>query len=263
MKQQNGFTLVELAIVLMIIGLLIGGILRGQELMENARVSTTVQQVTAYQGAKVTFNDTYSMLPGDMVTATSRVPGCTAANACINGDGNGMIGDLGGSASQATGQPWINVPNDIATENTQFWKHLALAHLISGITPSATEPDWGASHPTAKIGGGFFMRYSNFNGISGTAAGATSSHYLVLRNGIDGAWRCGGASSTGLCVISPLRAAQIDRKMDDGVASSGDVVAISANWQNGCGQPNAGINGPSGYAEANEDKACDMVFRLQ
>ena len=54
---QSGFTLVELAIVLMIIGLLIGGILRGQELMENARVTSTIQQTKAYDGATTTFRD--------------------------------------------------------------------------------------------------------------------------------------------------------------------------------------------------------------
>ena len=257
-KKQNGFTLVELAIVLMIIGLLIGGILRGQELMENARVSTTVQQITAYQGAKNTFQDAYSQLPGDIVTATSRIPGCTSDNACINGNGDAIIG-AGGDI-----QVWTNVASAINTENTQFWKHLALAHLISGITPSATTPDWGSSHPVAKIGGGFFMRFSNSAGgmYNGSMVSATSSHFLVLRNGISGDWTCGGGTSTGTCVISPRHGAQIDRKMDDGIATTGDVLAISANWANGCGSANSGPNGPSGYAEALEDKACDMMFKL-
>lgn len=258
----SGFTLVELAIVLMIIGLLIGGILRGQELMENARVSSTVQQINAYQGAKTTFQDAYALLPGDIVTATTRIPGCTTGNACADGNGNGMIGDVG--TGVAAGQPWIDVPNGIAAENTQFWKHLALAHLISGVNPSANAPDWGASHPTSKSGGGFFMRYSNFTGLGGggTGTGATSSHFLIMRNGIDGTWTCGGTTSTGTCVISPLRASQIDRKLDDGIAGTGDVIAVSANWQNGCGQNNSGVNGPTGYAEMNEDKACDMMFKM-
>lgn len=75
-KNQNGFTLVELAIVMTIIGLLIGGILKGQELMQNARVTATVAQVKSYESATFTFIDKYSALPGDLVTASERLPGC-------------------------------------------------------------------------------------------------------------------------------------------------------------------------------------------
>ena len=257
---QQGFTLVELAIVLMIIGLLIGGILRGQELMENARVTSTIQQVTAYQGAKHTFMDAYAMLPGDIATANARIPGCVTANACISGNGDGIVGILNAGNGSYANEPWQDVPAAVNTENTQFWKHLALTHLISGINPSATEPDWGASHPTAKIGGGFFMRFSNFAGNE--VLPSTSSHYIVLRNGISGQWTCGGTTSTGTCVISPMRAAQIDRKADDGIATTGDILAISANWGNGCGAPGRGTNGPTGYLESQEDKACDMMFKI-
>jgi prepilin-type N-terminal cleavage/methylation domain-containing protein len=262
MKKQHGFTLVELAIVLMIIGLLIGGVLRGQELLKNAQVTATIQQVKAYQGAWATFNDAYSAIPGDMVLATSRIPDCTAGNDCVNGDGNAMIGTTG--TGTAAGQPWIDIPNGIATENTQFWKQLALAHLISGVDPSSTTPEWGRSHPVAKMGAGFFINFSNFTGLGGTGSGtgAVSSHFLVLRNPISCSWSCGGGSSTGLCAITPLQAAQIDRKMDDGMAGTGSVIAVSASWMNGCGNPNSGINGPSGYAETISDKACDMMFQI-
>ena len=249
---QSGFTLVELAIVLMIIGLLIGGILRGQELMENARVSSTVQQVNAYQGALTTFQDTYSMLPGDMPTATARVPGCNTANACRNGNGDGMIGGLVSGEGQASGQPWTDVPPGIDSENTQAWKQLAMAHLISGVNPGATEADWGASHPTAKIGGGFFMRFARYS-----AALSMNGHAVLLRNNIDGRW--GGS---GNMAISPMRASHIDRKMDDGIAFGGDVVSISSMGHQGCGYANQGVNGENGYNETMENKTCDMVFKI-
>jgi prepilin-type N-terminal cleavage/methylation domain-containing protein len=257
-NKQYGFTLVELAIVLMIIGLLIGGVLRGQELMANAQVSSAIEQVKAYEGAWHTFTDEYSALPGDMPNATTKLPGCTAANSCQDGNGDSVIGTLGAGA---VGQPWIDVDNTIPSENSQFWRQLALAHLITGVDPSADTPDWGKTNPTASIGGGFFIHYADFNG--GGTFGTTSAHYLVLRNTITGQWVCGGGTSTGACVISPMRAAQIDRKADDGVATTGDIIAISANWQNGCGTSGAGLNGPNGYAETQSDKACDMMFQIQ
>jgi prepilin-type N-terminal cleavage/methylation domain-containing protein len=259
--KQNGFTLVELAIVLMVIGLLIGGVLRGQELLTNAEITSTIKQVNAYQGAWATFNDAYSAIPGDMSTATKRIPNCTGDNGCKDGNGDSMIGDAGAGA--AAGQPWIDVPNAIDSENTQFWKQLALTHLISGIDVGANTPEWGHSNPTASIGGGFFIHFSNFTGIGGaTTTGAVSAHYLVLRNTISGQWECGGGTSTGACVISPMHAVQIDRKMDDGMAGTGSVIAVSANWQNGCGLPNTGMNGVSGYGETASDKSCDMMFRI-
>lgn len=255
--KENGFTLVELAIVLMIIGLLIGGILRGQELMENSRVSSTIQQVLAYQGAMVTFQDSYAMLPGDIVTATTRLPGCTAANDCRNGDGNGIIGTMGQS------YPWANISSAVATENTQFWKHLAAAHLISGVNPGALTPEWGDTHPIAKIGGGFFMRASTWRGT--TMDMPMQGHYLLLRRNISGNWDCGIASpatSRGLCSVAPVRASQIDRKMDDGIAYAGEVLAVSANSTTGCGFNDQGENGPNGYAEGKTGRACDMMFRF-
>ena len=89
-SRSNGFTLVELAIVMIIIGLLIGGILKGQELVENARVNATVAQIKAIQAATATFHDKYNALPGDMINPTGRLSGC-AGNCAITGNGDGQL----------------------------------------------------------------------------------------------------------------------------------------------------------------------------
>ena len=243
MKNENGFTLVELAIVLMIIGLLIGGILRGQELMENARVSSTIQQVKAYQGAKVTFMDTYSSLPGDLPTATSRVPGCTAANFCGNGDGNGMIGEPGSYATVQAGN--ATLPR---VETTYFWKHMALAHLISGVTPSATilNPTWGESHPASKMGaGGFAVFYST------QATDWGVGHRIRLQMGPT------NHGGKGTSPVSPIRARMIDEKMDDGMSSRGDVTADSHASE--CNDETV----PGGRYLNTEEKNCIMYFNIE
>ena len=76
--KNRGFTLVELAIVMMIIGLLIAGVLKGQEMVQNARVTNTIKQINGYQAAFVGFQDKYSALPGDMVNSRQQDTGQNA-----------------------------------------------------------------------------------------------------------------------------------------------------------------------------------------
>ena len=66
----------------------------------------------------------------------------------------------------------------------------------------------------------------------------------------------------GNCGASPATGERIDKKMDDGMATSGTVQAISSNWSNGCGIANQGINGASGYGANNNLKSCDIMFKV-
>jgi prepilin-type N-terminal cleavage/methylation domain-containing protein len=101
---QRGFTLVEIAIVLVIIGLLLGGVLKGQSLIDSAKVKNIIQQVQSLQAAVNAYQDRYRALPGDDIMATTHVPGATG-----NGNGDGQI-----------------------TEYQLAPQHLALAGLITG-----------------------------------------------------------------------------------------------------------------------------------
>jgi len=86
-RYEHGFTLVEIAIVLMIVGLLIGGILRGQELIQSARVRNIIDQKSAIQTAYIGFLDRYRMLPGDLTVTQAGVVGNGAVSSTLGGDG--------------------------------------------------------------------------------------------------------------------------------------------------------------------------------
>jgi prepilin-type N-terminal cleavage/methylation domain-containing protein len=92
LKNQKGFTLIEIAIVLVIIGLLIGGVLKGQSMIQNAKVKRLAKDIEGIQTAVITFQDRYGQLPGDESNTTTP-PGDTN-----NGNGNGLIAEAAGWA---------------------------------------------------------------------------------------------------------------------------------------------------------------------
>jgi prepilin-type N-terminal cleavage/methylation domain-containing protein len=92
-KHQTGFTLVELAIVLVIIGLLLGGVLKGQEMIENGKIKNLKNDLQGVTAAYYAYRDRYNALPGDDSNADNRWTAATAPVATGgNGDGNGTDG---------------------------------------------------------------------------------------------------------------------------------------------------------------------------
>lgn len=90
-KGQKGFTLVEIAIVLVIVGLLIGGILKGQSMIQNAKVKRLVNDMQGMTAAIIAFQDRFGQLPGD--ESNVNTPPGDGAN---NGNGNGLIDEAAG-----------------------------------------------------------------------------------------------------------------------------------------------------------------------
>ncbi len=131
LSKQKGFTLVEIAIVLVIVGLLIGGVLKGQEMITNAKLKRIESDNAGIAAAMFSYQDRYLQLPGDDDGADQRFSIYTdgasdPAAADINGDSNGSIeGD------------WVGAANE---ETANFWKHLRAAGLIPGGGDDDTQP---------------------------------------------------------------------------------------------------------------------------
>ncbi|MFA5592291.1 MAG: prepilin-type N-terminal cleavage/methylation domain-containing protein [Micavibrio sp.] len=246
--KNKGFTLVELAIVMTIIGLLVGGILAGQELISNSRIRAVMTTVKKIQTSASAYQQKYGQLPGDHNLATERLPGCDAANHCRNGNADGMIGQ---PATTYHNNNQIGMTSMPAMETAQFWKHLLLAGYIGGVLPAAdpASPTWGTTHPRCDGCGGFTMVY-----LQQTAAEYPyRGNYIMLRAYPDGSPDPSGGPNRG--AVKPQWAREIDEKMDNGFAQSGDVLSYHNNGL--CSNAATGE-----YETAQGDKNCVMIFRL-
>lgn len=121
-KRQSGFTLIEIAIVLVIVGLLLGGVLQGQQLIENSRVRGAINDFKGIPAAAYSYMDRYSRMPGDDSSATQAIRG-TAWTGQTAGNANGTIDGVFAATTFTTGP---------LTEMLYFWQHLRAAGFIPG-----------------------------------------------------------------------------------------------------------------------------------
>ena len=149
---QGGFTLVEIAIVLVIIGLILGGVLQGQTMIENAKYKKFSKEIDSYRAAFHTFQDMHSGLPGDLNNITTLDPAATPGN------GNGAIS--GG---------YCDVANE---ESCLVWSHLRYAELLPG-DPTLTD---ASAIPSHAYGG----PVSSFS--TGNWANGVTEHKVLIRS---------------------------------------------------------------------------------
>lgn len=215
--KQTGFSLVELSIVLVILGLLTGGILSGQALITSAQLRGTTTEYSKWVTVVQTFRDKYFALPGDMANAQSfwGVAHATPAT-CVttassspltcNGDGNGQINVSTGS-----------------NESFRFWQHLANAGLIEGTYTgvAATATTWARN--TANSPSGKFSPSLWYTSYWGTRGAASSYPPATYDNALFFGLATGGDEG-GDKVYTPEQAWNLDTKMDDGMALTGKIM---------------------------------------
>lgn len=195
-QRQSGFTLIEIAIVLVIIGLLLGGILKGQELINSARVKNLATDFRNIPLFIYGYQDKFRTLPGDDPNANDHVG--TSTITPTSGNGNGVI--EGTWNSTAAGD-----------ESVLFWQHVRLAGLAPGVTtlPAALPGDY---MPTNASGG--------FIGIqSGTTDPDQAPIQSPDGNAIGGAYVICSTGILGKFVK------QLDIQMDDSDTSKGSMMA--------------------------------------
>jgi prepilin-type N-terminal cleavage/methylation domain-containing protein len=185
-RHQSGFTLIEIAIVLVIIGLLLGGVLKGQELITGARVRNLIQQQDGIKAAYFGFLDRYRALPGDYASASTTIAGTST-----NGNANGQI-ELANTAAT------------VVKEAVLSWEHLSKAGFINGsYTYDANGPS-DASNPKNPYAGFMQLVFDGIYGIGITGTPLASRHNL----------------KTGPQVPVEI-VAELDRKVDDGTPYTG------------------------------------------
>ncbi len=136
MRKQQGFTLVEIAIVLVIIGILLGGVLKGRELIENAKIANLAKSIEEIRAAVNAYQDRYRALPGDDKKVDKHITTLAASDA---GDGDGRIE---GS--------WYSTRN--SDESRKLWKHLRASGFLSGE---------GSEQPVHSYGGVVGVQWAN------------------------------------------------------------------------------------------------------
>jgi prepilin-type N-terminal cleavage/methylation domain-containing protein len=268
---KTGFTLIELSIVLVIIGLLVGGILVGRDLIKAAEIRAQISQIEKYNTAVHTFQTKYNGIPGDLLYTQAQAFGLYTITYAPYigyagyGDGNGLI-NTGSGASMA-----ISPYTFVYAEPVMFWRHLSEANLIDGTygtnlsnrgeTPVTSSPDVINSFlPLAKIGNGASIE-ANYPG--------NGQNYFALIKVLD-FWGAGGHGSSS----NPLTAQQayaIDTKMDDGLPATGNVIAINgAGWRvldtySTWTTPSAvsGCVASSAYALTQTTQSCSLRFKFQ
>jgi prepilin-type N-terminal cleavage/methylation domain-containing protein len=218
-QRQSGFTLIEIAIVLVIIGLLLGGILKGQELINSARVKNLATDFRNIPAFIYGYQDKFKALPGDDSKVAANLNGANAATTPAGLLGNGVIYGT-----------WFSTTN--TDESYLFWQHVRLAGLAPGVT-DRTAAD--------------YLPKNASGGVIGIQSGTTVAANSPIQAGgvaISGAYIICSTSILGKFVK------QLDLQIDDGNTATGSMMATpttNPGALNAAATPTANIDDALSY----------------
>jgi len=242
-RKSQGFTLIEVSIVIVIIGLIVGGIVVGKSLVRSARLRGALDEAQRYKQAVGNFSDKYKALPGDFSGATLLWSGTA------NGDGNGRITTQG-----STGTYY---------EQFAAWQHLANAGMIegyyTGVSSSGTETRTPLTNiPGSQVtGAGWGLTTILVSDASVVnvdlpyVAGDTAPNTVLWFGGTS----ITGATNTQAPVLTSTEALQLDIKVDDGLPTTGKIVAQINPSGTAC------YNVSSQYDLTQTGLICALVFK--
>ncbi len=230
-KRTDAFTLVELSIVIVIIGLIVSGVTAGSTLARQAKLRSIITDINRYRTAVNTFKLQYNALPGDMANAVSFWGATTTG-----GNANGVI-------------QWSN-------EAYLAWQHLALAKLIEGTytgVATATYADPGINVPRGTIADSAY----NIRGDTQYNYSGSGSYPLIMF----GKRHTGTWADTS--VVTTTEAYSIDIKNDDGNAGTGKIQGFEGDEYTPvatCATPYYTANRQ--YMLSNTNIVCTLIFKI-
>jgi prepilin-type N-terminal cleavage/methylation domain-containing protein len=292
-SQNRGFTLLELSIVIIIIGLVLGGILVGRDLIKAAEVRAQISQIQSYNSAATVFTDKYKYLPGDITATAATKYGFNARGQYAGeGDGNGILEGINTDAanqnlgyyegSGETGMFWVDLTWANGLNINLIPGSFITARPNAAITTEMPATSFPLYFPTAKLGGNLYVIVFSISGIN----------YFGLQpigRLSPGSFLDSFGDSLGNPVKSSLTVQQaynIDAKIDDGLPQSGNVMAQALDntvflWAGGFGQASPAAiaassstcfdNGNNSSAAGNYSLAvnggkgpnCELSFKFQ
>ena len=254
---RQAFSLVEIAVVMVLVGLLVGGVMAGQSLVRSAELRAITTEHTRWITAITAFIDKYDALPGDFPKATrywsqQAAAGCnnlTGSSAgqpgACDGDGSGLLDNAPAASSSG--------------ENYQFWRQLALAGLLNseytGIAGSNNYAHHvvGTNTPASRVSsGGWAVQY---------IGPYTDANLFQLDYGH--AFLFGGRVDNWIpnaSILQPREVWQIDTKIDDGQPARGKVVAYN---RSACTNATSDVDYATTYALEKTEPACAIQFIQQ
>lgn len=242
---NSGFTMVEMAIVLIAIGFIVASVVVARDLINSSGARSVISEVNAIKESVRGFRDRYRQLPGDFNQAVNRTVTETIGGVTTTRTIPGIWNSVNPSTANGDGDGIIESPNTDATpqyEDLRAWQHLTLANG-DGVNSQYTGNIFAAAPvsqsrfkvniPESKIGGaGYRLLFT------------APSNNIELESETRGA------------AIDPIRASFIDKKIDDGVSGTGEVFTIS-------GAPCITGATPPNYNTTIETAQCKMSFRIR